>query len=196
MHSSDLTSTPFSSILAYFPEIELPVTLTDRDFHSFSANNDPLPGAVVEHFFIPMEDEEVEDAFTEYVPCFSLPGTEAFGFSAIVYWKASLLNYTYFLATFSKEGALIDRKELAGTFSREGLLKQSVATIESDWMIYVVEGVQEGDQSFVPESSKAFQLELLVDGRIIFPSWNFLSLYFIPYAYSFHQNWKCMEFRT
>ncbi len=160
----------FSEILAFFPEIELPVTLSERDHHSFSINNKPLPGEVVESFFLPLEKMGTLDEFTEFIPCFAIPGTNEFGFQAIVYWKASLLHYTYYLATFTNQGVLIDKKPLAGISSDADVIRQSVASIEPDWMIYVAQGVQKENQPFIPEQSSGFQMELLADGRIVFPS--------------------------
>lgn len=159
----------FAHFLERFPEIELPVTLTDREHHTFSADNAPLPMAAIEQFLLPVEEMEEMDEFTEFIPCFSLPGTEEFGFTAIVYWKAQLLHYEYVMATFSKKGKLIDRKVIAGISSRESEVKQSVVTIDDDWMIYIVEGVKDEEKSFKADTSKAFQMELLADGRMVYP---------------------------
>jgi hypothetical protein len=159
----------FTHFLERFPEIELPITLSDREHHSFSADNDPLPMPAIEKYLLPVEQMDEVDEFTEFIPCFSLPGTEEFGFKAVIYWKAQLMKYEYILATFSKKGKLIDRKVIAGISSRKNEVRQSVVTIDEDWMIYIVEGVKDEESSFKADSSKAYQMELLSDGRMVFP---------------------------
>lgn len=148
--------------LAAFPKIELPVTLTMDLVHVFSQNNDPLPESLVEGFLLPLGEEY--DVFTEFIPCFALPDTE--GFHALVYWKAALMRYTYVLLTLDKNGALIDRAELAGTFSDQNTLIQSVATIEEDWDIVVMSGQATIDGAYDAASSKMTTMELLPDGKL------------------------------
>ncbi|MFT7452566.1 MAG: hypothetical protein ACI9VN_003301, partial [Patescibacteria group bacterium] len=82
----------FKDFLQKFPKISLPVTLTEDSHHDFSKTNDPIPALMVEEFLMKLETEEV-DEFTEYIPCFRIPKTD--GFTAIVYFKAGLLNYEY-----------------------------------------------------------------------------------------------------
>jgi hypothetical protein len=148
--------------LAAFPKIELPVTLTPDLVHVFSQNNDPLPESLVEGFLLPLGEEC--DVFTEFIPCFALPDTE--DFHALVYWKAALMRYTYVLITLDKNGTLIDRAELAGTFSDQNTLIQSVATIEEDWDIVVMSGKATIDGAYDAASSKMTTMELLPDGKL------------------------------
>ena len=147
--------------LAAFPKIQLPVTLTPDLIHVFSQNNDPLPQSLAENFLLPLGEEA--DEFTEFVPCFSLPDTE--GFHAVVYWKASLMHYSYILLTLDKNGALIDRAVLSGTFADKNALVQSVATIEEDWDIVVMSGKASVEAEYDATSSKMTTMELLPDGR-------------------------------
>ncbi len=148
--------------LAAFPKIQLPVTLTMDLAHVFSQNNDPLPDSLVEGFLLPLGEES--DGFTEFIPCFALPDTE--DFHAVVYWKASLMRYAYTLITLDKKGALIDRVVLAGTFSDQNALIQSVATIEEDWDIVVMSGKASLDGAYDATSSKMTTMELLPDGKL------------------------------
>ncbi len=155
----------FGHFLEKFPEIELPITLTEESALAFSKANPPLSFHLIQEYILPIELEEVDD-LTEYVACLRIPETN--GFFAIIYWKASLMNYQYILATFSKNGELIDRKVIGGTYSDGDLLVQSVATIEEDWIIYVVSGKTSTDAtSYDASSSKSFNLELLATGEII-----------------------------
>ena len=153
----------FPDLLECFPEVELPVTLGDKTHLDFSKHNEPLPHAITTAFLAPIEQAELDD-YTEYIACFRVPKT--YDFHAIVYWKAELLNYTYTLATFSKGGQLIDKRVIAGTFSDGNNITQSIATIDEDWMIYVLSGQSETGENYDPASSKAMELELLPDGFI------------------------------
>ncbi|MEM0994740.1 MAG: hypothetical protein AAF847_14250 [Bacteroidota bacterium] len=158
----------FSHFLEYFPEIELPVHLGDSTHHLFSQKNEPLPPLAIQQYIVPLEDEvsAEEVALVEYVPCFRLPKTDAF--HAIVYWKAGLLNYQYILATFEPKGEIIQSKVIAGTFSDGVSMTQSAATIEEDWMIYIVTGFSaDAEETYDAGQSTAIDLELLPDGTII-----------------------------
>lgn len=152
----------FNQFVGKFPEVPLPVTLAEDSHHHFSKLNEPLPLLMVQQFLSPHEDEI--DELTEFVPCLSIPQT--YDFHAIIYWRASLMNYQYTLATFTKKGDLIDKKVIAGTFSDGKMLINSVATLDEDWVIYVASGKSQ-DGVFEPTQSTAYQLELLPEGIII-----------------------------
>ncbi len=158
----------FDYFLEKFPILELPVTLSDQEHHAFSSKNQTFSPEMIDAFIMPYQGAPA-DEFTEFVPCFRLPETQ--DFHALVFWKASLLNYAYYLITFSKKGKFIDQKEIAGTKNKENELMQSVATIEDDWIIYIVSGIKDTHESstYSASTSKAHQLELLADGRIVFP---------------------------
>jgi hypothetical protein len=156
----------FSDFVEKFPEVELPVTLNEEQQMLFSRRNDPLSDSMIEQYILPHEPEH--DEFTEYVPCLSYPATQ--GFHALVYWKGSLMRHEFILATYSRKGDSIDRKHLSGTRSKDGRIIQSIATLEEDWMIHVVEGIGDtGRHSYQAQESWIIQLELLADGRITLP---------------------------
>ncbi len=151
----------FEHFLEKFPEIELPITLSDDSAIEFSKNNDPLPSRIIHEFI-----DDQEDEFTEYIACLRIPKT--LDFHAIIYRKAALLNYQYVLATYDKKGKLIDKSAIAGTYSNGKSLTKSVATIEEDWIIYIVSGQTAANAStYDPTTSNAFNLELLATGEII-----------------------------
>ena len=156
----------FAHFLEKFPELPLPITLNNEAHHAFSRENDPLSPLMIEQYILPLEDLVV-DEFTEFVACFRIPETH--GFHAVVYWRASLLDYQYKLATFTRKGELIDIRIIAGTFSDGETLIQSFATIEEDWEILVVSGqVKTGQKEpYDASSSTTYSLELLPDGTII-----------------------------
>lgn len=162
---SNKTPTFFDHFLSFFPEIELPVTLADESHHHFSAHNEPIPQELIGQFLIPYEEDH-DDEHTEYIACLRIPQT--YQFHAIVYWKAGLLSYQYFLATFTEQGELIQKRAIAGTYAGDEKMTQSVATIDDDWIIYVVSGQLEANESnYQASSSTAYKMELLPEGQII-----------------------------
>lgn len=152
----------FEHFLEKFPEIELPVTFTDESAIEFSKKNEPLPPQMIQQFI----ESGDTDEFTEYIACMRIPNTH--DFYAIIYWKAALMNYQYVLATYDKKGKLIDKSVIAGTYSDGKSLTKSVATIEDDWLIYIVSGQAAADApTYDASTSNAFNLELLATGEII-----------------------------
>ena len=153
----------FDTFLGYFKEQELPVALTEESLSEFQQINDPLPIPVI-HAYLLGEDEEL-DAFSEIVPCFKIPETH--DFHAVVCWKGELMKYQFFLVTFDNKGNPIASAAIAGIASDGKTVLRSVATIEPDWNIYIVEGEQEatGDM-YAPTQSTAHQMELLPTGEI------------------------------
>jgi len=155
----------FSHFLEMFPEVDLPITLTEEMSSVFSKNNDPLPLLMCEQF-LGLDQADSDAAYMEYVPCFKIPQTYAF--HAIVFWKASLLTYEYYLRTYTEKGELIDQRVIAGTKLDNELLVGMVATIEDDWLINVVIGATDKTATnFDPASNQFLHLELLPDGKII-----------------------------
>lgn len=156
----------FSKFLSFFPEVELPVILTEEAHHEFSKVNDALPQQAIEQFILPHEDL-VYDEYTEYIPCFKIPKTH--DFHAVVYFKASLLIYEYYLATYNKKGETIAKEKISGMVQHGEEITRAVATIEDDWIINIVEGsVPVEGTDYQPTDSKAYAMELLADGQIIF----------------------------
>lgn len=156
----------FADFLAKFPPVPLPVTLGEDTHHVFSTENEPLPDAMIVQFIHPAEQTVADDEFTEYVPCFALKDTEYF--FALVWWKATLLNYEYVLATFTPKGELIDRRVIAQTtVLNTGKIRRSVATIDEDWVIFIAEGESsDAGDHFDPTTSKTYDIEIMADGTI------------------------------
>lgn len=158
-------SISFDNFLTLFPEVELPIALTTDIHIEFSKHNPPIPQAMVDEYLASAYDDE----FTEYIACFRIPNTKSF--HAVVAWRAGLMEYEYHLVTFDKSGNLLDKRVIAGTKSNGKLVTRSVATIEADWLINIVEGSEmvktDGDSLFNPNSSKVISLELTFDGEIM-----------------------------
>ncbi len=154
----------FNQFLQKFPEVKLPISITEESASEFSLDNDPLPQKAIEDFILPMEEEF--DDLTEFVPGFRIEGLK--DIQAVLYWKAGLLNYQYILATFEKTGKLIDRQVIAGTVSDGRSLVRTVARIDEDLTIYMVSGLAEGSEDeYDASTSTAKEMELLPDGRMI-----------------------------
>ena len=72
------------------------------------------------------------------------------------------------MLTFSLKGNLIDRSVIAGTKVENNALIRSVATIDENWIIYVMAGVAtETDEIYDASASQPSHLELLATGKII-----------------------------
>ena len=96
----------YQHFIQKFPATKLPITLTEESARIFSTENEPLPHKLINEYILPY-DEDYDD-LTEYVPCMQLEGLK--NFDAIIYWKASLMNYQYVLMTFEKGGKAIHKK--------------------------------------------------------------------------------------
>ncbi|MGB0863339.1 MAG: hypothetical protein ACPG19_06260 [Saprospiraceae bacterium] len=154
----------FNDFLLLYPEVELPITLTSEDSVDFSRHNSPIPLPMVDEFLAAANDDEL----TEYVACFKVPETNSF--HALVTWKAGLMEYEYQVTTYDLVGNLIDKRTISGTKSNGESIIRSVATIESDWLINVVEGseVFKGNQStFNASASRVSNFEITANGEVI-----------------------------
>ncbi len=154
----------FPDFVARFPPVSMPVTLGEDTHHVFSAENDPLPEAMIAQFIHPLEEVVPDDEFTEYVPCFAIDDTERF--IALVWWKAELLNYEYVLATFTMKGELIDREVIGYTRVGEGKVRRAIATINDEYEIIIAEGISGEDDLFDPTTSRMRHIEILATGEI------------------------------
>jgi hypothetical protein len=141
----------FSNFLSRFPEVEPPITLRDDSNHDFEANP-PLQDEMIEQYITRYEAVELDD-FTEYMACFSLPKREKF--QALVYWKAALLNYDFVIATFGKEGNMIDKKAIAG-----------IKVVGQDIARSIAEGVEVNGGDFNADTTKARRFQIAENGLI------------------------------
>jgi hypothetical protein len=155
----------FSAFLKAFSVQELPVILTEESISDFEKLSDPLSPVLI-HEFIEPEPEE-PDGFTEFVPCFQLPDTN--DIYAVVYWKGTLMKYQYFLTTYNKKGEQISSAVIGGIESNGDVVIRSVATIDENRIIHVVEGEQPAASSqYVSQQSRAYQMVLQKSGEIEF----------------------------
>jgi len=151
-------------ILHYFPETELPVLISEDHLSEFEINSDPFPQVFIDEVLLEWEKEAAE--FTEFIPCFRLPKEEKF--NAIVYWKGALLRYDFVLVTLDKNGEMINKKSIASTIVNDNVIKKSVASIEPDLIINIIAGQTLDGEEYDASMSKAFAMEILPTGEIIF----------------------------
>lgn len=151
-------------ILHYFPETTLPVLISDDHISEYEANSDPFPQAFIDEILLEWEKEA--DEFTEFIPCFRLPGGEKF--DTVVYWKGSLLRYDFMIVTINKKGDLINKKSIASTIINDKIIKKSVAVIEHDHIINIIAGQTLDGDEYDASMSKSFSMEILPSGEIIF----------------------------
>ena len=151
-------------ILHYFPETELPIIVSEDYLSEYETNADPFPQVFIDEVLL--EWEKDADEFTEFIPCFRLPKEEKF--NAIVYWKGALLRYDFILVTLDKNGELINKKSIASTIVNDNVIKKSVASIEPDLIINIIAGQTLDGEEYDASMSKAFAMEVLPTGEIIF----------------------------
>lgn len=163
MNKSKIT---FNQFLDFFPDLELPVHLTDDALSVFSKENKALPIPMISEFIAKYDNSE-PDEYTEYIPCFRIPETEQF--IGIIYWKAQLMNYEYHLVTYDLKGNFITGKVIGGLISNGNTLIKTVATIDEDWIIHIVTGEDDASNpNYAAVETKAYTMELLSTGDIIF----------------------------
>jgi hypothetical protein len=151
-------------ILHYFPETSLPVLISEDHLSEYETQSDPFPQSFIDEVITEWEKEI--DEFTEFIPCFRLPKEEKF--DAVIYWKGGLLKYDFVLVTLDKKGELINKKSIASTVVNDLTIKKSVASIEPDLIINIIAGQTMDGEEYDASMSKAFAMEILPSGEIIF----------------------------
>lgn len=156
----------FEQFLAYFEEIELPITLTEDLQHTFDKYSLPLPVLLTEEFIHVIDHGNI-DEFTEYIPCFKLDIKD--NYECVVYWRAGLLSHEFHMATYSAEGKLIDHAVMSGIKSVNDKIIRSVATISEELIITIAQGMSDrNEQVYDPTASKIIHLEIMPNGRFIY----------------------------
>ncbi len=161
----DTSSKSFNNFLSYFPFVELPLTLMESDYHSYSIANDQLPEALLYDFItrhLPIEIDE----FTEFMPCFQFSYKP--NMHHLVLWMAQLMHYSYYLINFNRQGKFIDLKEIAGFYTRDNMIFHKMARIDEAGNIFVIEGgVSDRSKDFDPASTRKWEIDIGDDGSII-----------------------------
>ncbi len=160
------SSIPVKSLINRFPEIDLPVTLTEDSEREFSKRHHPLPMPLVEKFFSDFFPPSHLDEYTEFVPCFKFKDTK--GFYALVVWVAELTKKQFYLLTISNTGQPLHSKIIGGTVLAGNKILRTAARIDEDWIIYSVSGVSEGELVDL-NNKETFStiIELMPNGSIV-----------------------------
>jgi len=153
-------------LLEFFPEVELPIEITEDLVMTAEKVNKVFPAEIIEEFIVKWEGGEDFDEFTEFVPILRI--REAEEFHALIYWKGGVMKYEYILVTLDKLGNLITRKPIASTLSDGNTVKKSVSKIDEDMIIHIMAGENEVNGKYDPSKSQAFSMEILHSGDVIF----------------------------
>ena len=156
----DITLKEFLKI---FPEATFPAVISKDSIIEFSRNNIALPAVAIAKYINTWDPDPSE--FVEYIPCFKFKIEKEF--VAVVYYKAELLKYEYFLAILDKKGNLVSRKVIAGLISDGKNTVQSAATITEDFSIHIAGANDAGSHLFDGNNSKQIYMEILANGQII-----------------------------
>lgn len=155
----------FSEFIEYFPLLELPFSLLP-DISQIPSSSLPLPGIMLDTYILPFEGDEV-DEFTEYIPYGRIDGLK--DFHALIYWKASVMQYEFILATFTLGGEPLNHAIIGGLRTdQEGML-HSVAVINNDLSILIAEGLSaDQDDSLDLSKTNTYQMAIKPDGFITY----------------------------
>lgn len=153
----------FNQFLQQVPLAEIPLVLSGELQKQLTSLADPLPMPVVQDL---MPWEASPDEMTEILVVARFEQEESF--QALLFWKAELLTYSFILATYDHKGEVIDHEKIAGTEYDKQSVKESVAIIEDDWMIFAAEGSDQinGDLSFEAKNSRKSNFMVEKNGRI------------------------------
>lgn len=156
----------WDEFLSFFPEVELPVSVTEELINSAEAVNKVFPPVAIAEYISVWEREAEFDEFTEFVPILRIIQPD--DFFAVIYWKGGLMSYEYVLVTLDKEGSLISRRVIASTISDGKTIKRAVAKIDEDLIIHIMAGAHLIDEKYDPAHSKPYSMEIMQTGNIIF----------------------------
>ncbi|MDQ3140763.1 MAG: hypothetical protein M3Q56_00795 [Bacteroidota bacterium] len=155
----------FKDFLSYFEHTELPITLKEGAEHQFSLKNDLLPDDLVNKFIKPALNFEL-DEFTEIVPC--VFWNTKYQHVASIFWCARLMRYTFYIIIFDQDGNPLDNAEIAGFFSDQEEIIYSMANIDEEETIYIVEASHSIEaHELNKDKTRKTILEIVEDGRIV-----------------------------
>ncbi len=156
----------FTNFLSRFPEIDLPVTVTDETEREISTRHDPIPAAMVDEFLGTFFPSEFIDEFTEFVPCFKLKDTHKF--HALIVWVAELTKKQFYLITFNEKGEALQSKIIGGMVMAGDKILRTAAHFDEDWLIHTVSGIEEtSEDASINKETISTVIELLSDGSIV-----------------------------
>lgn len=153
----------YKEFIKIFPKATLPAVISKDSIIDFSRNNVALPPSAIDQFINKWDPDESE--FVEYIPCFKFKIDK--DITALIYYKAELLKYEYFLVTLDKKGELIAKKVIAGLISDGTKTVQSAATITEDFSVHIAGAITEESHLFDGNDSKQIYMEIHPNGKIV-----------------------------
>lgn len=152
----------FRSFIQLFDSIDFPYTLHSEAHHEFSTQNKSIHPELIQAYITPFIGQK-DDEFTEYIPCFLLDQQK--NYIAIVVWRASLLEYTYFVLTYNNAGDLIHKQVIGGMKSNGQKVLTRMAMIDDEKNIHMVEGeLNDNHQDYDATQTKEYTFFLNEDG--------------------------------
>ncbi len=159
---SDQANVSFAAYLDRFEKQTLPLQITEKTYKLINELNEPLPDIIVSTF---IKREGDNEDVAEYVPVLRLPDTEEV--IAIVFWRAGLMRYDYYLASYNQRGDLLDQRLVASTRYEDNNITRSILKIDEEGLIFVVKGeIPLNSKDYEASSSKHSYFEVLPDGSI------------------------------
>jgi len=144
-----------------FEEVRLGVAVARVCESTFCDRDGYMRPGMIEAVWVHIEQDE----FTEIIACMRIPnGDESI---VLIYWHGGLMHYSFHIVTFTKKGERVADRVIAGTLSDQDTVLQRVATIDEDWIIYIVEGIRSASGQYDPATSRSFHLELLSTGDVM-----------------------------
>ncbi len=122
----------FESFVEGLEELELPLVLSRELQADISRSKEPMPSDFVKQYLTELSHSW--DEFTELIPVGKISIKKEF--TAIIFWKASLMNYEFIIYSFNKKGNVVDWETLASTSIEGDQIKEEVAIIEDDLLIF------------------------------------------------------------
>jgi hypothetical protein len=156
----------FENFLMFFPEVELPYSILSETQRMIEEEQEPLSATWMFNFVL--GKDAVIDEFTEFMPCFSIASQHKI--HILVYWEATLEGNAYKLATFSREGHLIDSRTIAGMRYESNSVIQSVCTITQSLTFSTVDGRLDSEgqpTDFSHETHEQRFCQVEADGQIV-----------------------------
>ena len=155
---------PIERLIGLFEVVAPPILLSDESIVDIKLYTKPIPEDLVQQFL--WEWEGPFDEYTEVIPCFALPKTSQY--TALVYWKASLLRYDIIIVTLDKDYNLIARKVICGMIVEGQVIKQSAAKIDEDLIIHILAGATFDGAEYDPNTGQSFYMEIMETGDLLF----------------------------
>ena len=154
-----------TQFIRLFPVLEPPLTLTDESIFAFSKKNKLINTETAVQYFGSFEKDFDESEDIEYVPCFRLNISD--DFHSLIYWRASALNYEYFLVNLDKKNKVLDRKLIGGLIAKNDSILRLVVSIDINYIFFIAGSMANDDDKEAATDVETYSLEIFPDGTIV-----------------------------